>query len=115
MRGGRPGVPLDAEQEVRRHQDGLDGQADRILEGIALLLRSRGQTQERRDLARGHGAAIGPAREAGHDPAQAGRAVSAVEMAAGVDLLQACAGGYLDGLERTDDLEVTDAGLVRGR
>src|SRR5439155_21112334 len=84
-----PRVLLDAEEEVGRDEDGLDGQADRVFEGIALLAGAGGQADERSDLAGRHGPPIGPAREAGHDPAHASRPVPAVEMPADVDPLQA--------------------------
>src|SRR5205085_1852257 len=56
-------IPFDAEQEMRRDEDGLERELQRRLERRAALLRSVEERQEAIDLGGGHRAAEGLADE----------------------------------------------------
>ena len=73
-----PSVDLDAEEEVRRHEHGLQGQADAGLEAVAVLLGHLDEAQQALHLVIGGRPAIGPAGEALEDLAGADSFVAGV-------------------------------------
>ena len=58
-RMGGIGIPLDAEQEMRRNQNRLQRQANPVRKGLSFPFRRRSQTNQRIDLLGPHRPAIG--------------------------------------------------------
>ena len=78
-------ITFDAEQEIRRHQHGLQADAHSFFQAVALLLRQRHQFQQGLQLAFGGRPAVRPVRQILHDAARALRIVTARWVAANED------------------------------
>src|SRR4051812_48256368 len=115
--GGRRAALFDAEEEMRRNQDLLEGERDPLLETIALGLRHRDQLGETGDFLRSDRAPERAARQRGNDLPGAGSGVAAVQVSAGVDLFETLRGRSGDLIMRPGDFQITDeergAGLTR--
>ena len=103
---------LDAEEEIRRHQQRRDADREPLVERLLLLLRFLRQADVLVDLARRHRPPERALRQAGDDPAGAGRLVLAVQVAADVDPRPALGRGRRRLRVRPANLEVADARAV---
>src|SRR5262249_51944896 len=99
-------VALDAEQEVRRHQDRLDADRETFFERSFLRFGQADQVDVLLDLDLCDWPAERAGRQIGDDPRPALALVDAVEVTAGVDLLEANPG-------RTGRLVVRAANVQR--
>ena len=83
-------IAFDAEQEIGRHQHGLQADAHPFFQAVAVFLRQRHQLHQRLQLAFGGRPAVRTVRQILHHAARALRIVSARSVAANEDPRIAC-------------------------
>jgi hypothetical protein len=107
-------VALDPEQEVGRDQHRLQREREAVLEAAAVLAPILGQPHERRDLRLARRPPEGAARETSQDRLLATAVVTAVRVAARVELRAALGRGAFGHAVGTTDLDRVHAHGVRG-